>query len=910
MDPDRKLYLLDAMALAYRAYFVFISRPRINSRGMNTSAVYGFTTTLIKLINDFELAYAAVVFDAEGGSFRNNIYPAYKATRDAPPEDLMSNLPYIKQVATALSIPVFEVAGVEADDVIGTLAKKAEADGARAVIVSPDKDFQQLLSPQISMFKPARRGEEFDLITDTTFREKHGLEPVQFIDVLALMGDASDNVPGIPGIGEKTALQLLQSYGDVENVLLHAQDIKGKRAREGLLEHADKATLSKTLVTIRTDVEVPLDWGALERGPLTREAVGPLFRELEFRTVLDRLGGDAPDEAPAEVRESEQTRRRRYDESATDYRLIANRSELMALERTLRTAPAIAMHAVCTEGPPIWADWVGLSVAWVADSACYIPIPLPDGTTQPEIVRILAPVLANTNLAKIGHDLKPLLLFLAYGGLTVQGRCFDTQVAHYLLAPDTNHDLDFVARQHLNYAPITPETVLGSGRQARTLRDVPPVEMMPLACEAAALAFQLEQALHPELVKHDAYKVADQMEFPLIYVLAQMEETGVTIDPQRLAEIETQLEQELKELEAKIFEVAGRPFLIGSPQQVGDILFSDLGLPVKQKTSTGQPSTREDVLLELATAHPLPGLIIDWRKASRLQSTYIDNLKRLIHPQTGRVHTIFRQTVAATGRLSSSDPGLQNIPVRRATGREIRRAFVAPSGHVLLAADYAQIELRILAHMSGDEGLAVAFHSKRDVHTETAAQMLHIDAEAVTREQRNRAKAVNYGIPYGLSLFGLAQQLRCSRDEAKTIMAAYHESFPGIAPFLSEQVERARERGYAETLWGRRRYLPAITARNRMERSAAERIAINMPIQGTQADMIKLAMVNIYQRFKHEGLISRLILQVHDELVFEVPTFEVKIATPIIVEAMTSALPLSVPVEVDVNDGPTWLDAH
>ncbi len=911
MNVERTLYLLDAMALAYRAFFAFISRPRINSRGLNTSAVYGVTTTLVKLINEPDVAYVALVFDAEGGTFRNDIYPAYKATRDAPPEELLTNLPLIKQVARALSIPVYEVAGVEADDVIATLATKAQASGARAVIISPDKDFQQLLSPEISLFKPARRGEEFDLITEATFRETYELEPVQYIDVLALMGDSTDNVPGVPGIGEKTAVQLIREYSSVENLLAHAADVKGKRAREGLLDHQQQATLSKRLVTIRTDVEVPLDWEALERSPLSVEAVEPLFRELEFRTLLTRLGGQTAAEETAELHEAAASgERRRYDEASTNYRLITSASLLGALERTLRTAPMIALHGVRTEGSPIWADWVGLSVAWATDSACYIPIPLPDGTAEAEIIRILAPVLANPNLQKIGHDLKAVLLFLAYGDLAVEGPLFDTQVAHYLLAPETNHDLDFVARERLNYEPIAVDSVLGSGTQARGLRDVAPGEIMPLACEAAALAFALEQALRPELVQYEVDRVAREMEFPLIYVLAQMEETGVSIDLHRLAAIEAQLGDSLRKLETEIFEVAGRSFLIGSPQQVGEVLFSDLGLPQKSKTSTGQPSTREEVLIDLATEHPLPGLIIDWRKATRLQSTYIDSLKRMVHPRTGRVHTSFGQTVAATGRLSSSDPGLQNIPVRRATGREIRGAFVASEGSVLVDADYAQIELRILAHMSGDPGLAEAFRSNRDVHVETASRMFNVEADAVTREYRNKAKAVNYGIPYGLSVFGLAQQLRCSRDEAKALMDVYHASFPGIAPFLSEQVERARERGYAETLWGRRRYLPDLMARNRMVRSAAERIAINMPIQGTQADMIKLAMVSIYQRFKREGLRSRLVLQVHDELVFEVPTFELDHVQHLILDAMTSALPLSVPIYVELNYGPTWLEAH
>ena len=905
----RTVFLLDAMALAYRAYFAFMSRPRINSRGLNTSAVYGFTTTLIKLIRDYDLTYAAVVFDASERTFRNELYADYKAHRDPPPEELISNLPLIKQIAEALAIPVFEVQGVEADDVIGTLAKKAEASGDRAIIVSPDKDFQQLLSDKITLFKPSRRGEDFDHLTAASFRDKYAVEPIQFIDILALMGDKADNVPGIYGIGEKTAQKLIGRYGTVENLVRHAPEVSGKRAREGLLEHPDMAHLSKTLVTIKVDVPLMLDWDALKRGAVTAPAPLGLFRQLEFRTLLDRLTKERPTRSSAELPVDEASRAA-YDASATDFRLIASIEELKALERMLRNQEQLALHAILPAGPPIWQDWVGISLAWAPDSACYLPFPLPDGTTREEVVRILAPLFTNSNQGKIGHGLKPLLVRLALEGVIVRGQLFDTEVAHYLLSPDESHTLGFVTSSKLNYEPIDRGKMLGAGKNARTLRELAHDEITVSACEEAALAYRLKDVLAGELKKHGLANVAARMEFPLLYTLAAMEETGVTIDPERLREIEERLTIEIARLEETIMAAAGKPFNIGSPAQVGHILFEHLGLPVKQKTTSGQPSTKEEVLLDLSIEHELPGFIIDWRKATRLQNAYIAGLRRMIHPDTRRVHTIFHQTVAATGRLSSSDPGLQNIPVRRVTGRELRRAFVAPPGWCLLSADYSQIELRILAHMSGDDGLAEIFRTGRDPHTETAARIYAIEAEEVTREQRNRAKAVNYGIPYGLSTTGLAQQLRCSREDAKSLMAIYHASFPGIASFLSRQVEIARERGYAETLWGRRRYLPAIKARNRAVRSAAERIAINMPIQGTQADMIKLAAVDIQRCLQQEGLVTRPILQVHDELVFEVPNFERDVVRTLVQARMVSAMPLSVPVEVDVNDGPTWLDAH
>ena len=906
---ERTIFLLDAMALAYRAYFAFMSRPRINSRGLNTSAVYGFTTTLIKLIRDYNLTYGAVVFDASERTFRNELYADYKAHRDPPPEELTSNLPLIKQIAEALLIPVFEVQGVEADDVIGTLAKKAEASGARAIIVSPDKDFQQLLSDRVSLFKPSRRGEDFDHLTEASFREKYAVDPIQFIDILALMGDKADNVPGIYGIGEKTAQKLIERYGTVENLVLHAPEVSGKKAREGLLEHPDMAHLSKTLVTIKTDVPVMLDWDVLKRGEVTAPAPLGLFRQLEFRTLLDRLTKEIPTGSSTELPVDEAPRAE-YDASATDFRLIASNEELKALERMLRNQEQLALHAVLPAGPPIWQDWVGMSLAWASDSACYLPFPLPDGKTRNEVVRILAPLFTNPNQGKIGHGLKPLLVRLALDGVIVRGQLFDTEVAHYLLAPDESHTLGFVTSAKLNYEPIDRAKILGKGKNVRTLRELAHDEITVSACEEAALAYRLKDVLADELKKQGLAKVAARMELPLLYTLAAMEETGVTIDPERLREIEDRLTIEIARLEETIMAAAGKPFNIGSPAQVGHILFEHLGLRVKQKTASGQPSTKEEVLLDLSIDHELPGLIIDWRKATRLQNAYIDGLRRMIHPNTQRVHTIFHQTVAATGRLSSSDPGLQNIPVRRATGRELRRAFVAPTGWCLLSADYSQIELRILAHMSGDVGLAEIFRTGRDPHTETAARIYEIEAEEVTREQRSRAKAVNYGIPYGLSTTGLAQQLRCSREDAKSLMDIYHASFPGIASFLSSQVEIARERGYAETLWGRRRYLPAIKARNRAVRSAAERIAINMPIQGTQADMIKLAAVDIQRCLRQDGLVTRPILQVHDELVFEVPDFERDVVRPLVQVRMASAMPLSVPVEVDLNYGPTWLDAH
>ena len=905
MTSDRTLFLLDAMALAYRAYFAFISRPRISSRGIDTSCVYGFTTTLIRLIREHRLRWAAVVFDAGERTFRNDLYADYKAHRDPPPEQLINNLPLIRKVAEALSIPVFEVPGVEADDVIGTLARQADAEGDRAVIVSPDKDFQQLLSPRVSLFKPARRGEDFDVVTDDMFRKKFGLEPSSFIDMLALMGDKADNVPGIYGIGEKTAQKLIQQYDSVENLLMHAADVKGKRAREGLLGNPGMARLSKTLVTIKVDVPIKVDWDALRRGSLTSNPVLGLFRELEFRTLIRRLQQDSdPGLLPAI------TSTVRPDASVVDWRMIADVAELKALERTLREEKCLAFYALTDDKSPVHADWVGLAVAWAYDAACFIPLPLPDGTHSSDVVRILAPIFSNGKMTKIGHGIKPLIVRLGIEQLTLRGNVFDTEVAHYLLSPDASHSLGFVAREQLKYETVDMTALLGTGRSKRGLRDVPFDDLVTPACEAAALVFPLRDVLQSELKKQGLNELATDIEFPLILDLADMEASGVRIDLAALKVIESDLRSEVSRLEELIYAKAGERFNIGSPQQIGRILFEKLQLPSRVKTSSGKPSTKEDVLQDLATQHDLPGHILDWRRVTRLLSAYVLALPRAIWHESKRVHTVFNQTVAATGRLSSSDPGLQNIPVRTAKGREIRRAFVPRNGWRMLSADYAQIELRILAHMSQDVGLAEIFATGRDLHTETAARMFEIEPSDVTRAQRNRAKAVNYGIPYGLSATGLSRRLRCSRDAAKDLMRVYYESFPGIAPFLSRQVEIARECGYAKTLMGRRRYLPNITSRNPAVRSAAERIAFNMPIQGTQADMIKKAIVAICDAFRREGYASRLLLQVHDELVFEVPWFEENAVQDLVVNEMIEASSLSINVEVDAQYGLTWLDAH
>jgi DNA polymerase-1 len=925
-DGPKQLYLIDAMALAYRSHFIFINRPLINSKGKNTSATYGFTNSLLKLIEDHEMDHIAVVFDVGGdrGTFRSEMYEDYKAHRDPPPDELLENLPWIKDVVRALDIPVIGVEGVEADDVIGTLARQAEAEGAEVVIVSPDKDFYQLLSEHISIFRPAHRGEDFDPITPETFEEKHGIKPIQFIDMLALMGDSSDNVPGVHGIGPKTASKLIQKYGSVENLLEHAEEVSGKRAREGLLEHRDNALLSKELVTIKTDVPVGFDWHTFRRANTDTTKLLDLFRDLEFRSLTRRLEehdevykGKIEDlKAEVEAVTTDPSLAfdfgpyeaiTRYEADAVDYKIIRNRDQLEALTQELDGVDRLALDTETTSVDHMMASLVGISLSWQEGQGRYIPTPMPDGTSTEEVLATLGPLLQRKI---IGQNVKYDFVVLARHGLHLDVPIFDTMIAHYLIAPEGEHGMDAMARAYLSYRTIPITQLIGTGKNQLSMRDVPLDKAGPYACEDADITLRLAAVLEKELEEKGVQEMAETIEFPLVHVLADMEQTGIRVDKSVLAEISLQLNAEVKRLEKAIYEQAGESFNIASTQQLGEILFDRLGLRVVSKTSTGKPSTKESVLLELATEHPLPGLLLDWRKVTKLKSTYVDSLGDLIHPETGRIHTDFNQTVAATGRLSSSNPNLQNIPVRTEMGREVRKAFVAREGWKLLSADYVQIELRILASMSGDKALTQDFLDGKDIHTATAARVFGIDPEDVERDQRRKAKEVNYGIPYGVSGWGLAQRLRSTVQEAQELIDQYQKTYPDISRYLVETVELAREQGYVETLLGRRRYVPGINARNRNERSFAERVAVNMPIQGTQADMIKIAMVRIHERMRKEGLQSKMLLQVHDELVFEVPPDEEAAMRALIEEEMVNALPLNVPIEVDIDSGDNWLDAH
>lgn len=926
-DSDRTLYLLDAMALAYRAHFIFISRPLINSDGQNTSASYGFTNSLIKLLRDHEVEHLAVVFDAVGeeGTFREELYDDYKAHRDPPPDELLQNLPYIKQIVRALDIPVLEEPLVEADDVIGTLARRAEADGARVVIVSPDKDFQQLLSPQVCMYKPSRSGSDFDVVTADTFREEYDLEPRQFIDMLALWGDSSDNVPGVPLIGEKTSAKLLREYGDVENLIAHADDVGGKRG-QNLAEYADQARLSRKLVTIKTDVDVPFDWHVLRRHEPDVDTLRALFQELEFESLWDRVaetvGAGSGDGAPAGDSSAPASSADpalsfdfgpyeevvTLDEDEVEYNIVLSRSELESFVNKLDEQEELALDTETTSTDPMMASLVGCSFSWEAGAATYVPTPLPDGTPTDDVLDLLRPALAGTAL--VGHNLKYDLIVLERHGLRLEGPTFDTMVAHYLIAPEEQHSLDAVARKYLSYRMVPIEELIGSGKEQVSMRDVAVEDAGPYACEDADVTWRLRDVLAAELEEGGLLEIARDMEFPLVRVLATMEQYGIRIDADVLRQTSEELESELEAIEERVYALAGESFNLNSTQQLGAVLFEKLELPVVAKTSTGRPSTKESVLEELSTEHEIPGLILDYRSITKLKGTYLDSLGELVHPETDRIHTSFNQTRTATGRLSSSNPNLQNIPVRTAMGRQVRKAFVPEEGWTLLAADYAQIELRILASMSGDEAMEETFRRGGDIHTDVAARVYGVAPDEVTRDQRRKAKEVNYGIPYGVSAWGLAQRLRTSIKEAQELIDQYRRSYPGVSRLLAELVEKARSRGFAETLLGRRRYVPDIDARNSNRRSFAERVAVNMPIQGTQADMIKLAMIRIDRRLQEAGFQSRMLLQVHDELVFEVPPDELEALRAIVREEMEGALPLNVPVVVEDDTGDNWLDAH
>lgn len=917
------------MALAYRSYFAFIQRPLINSKGENTSAVYGFVTFLQKILDDEKPEYLAVAMDTSVPTFRHKEYKEYKATRQKMPEDMASQLDILKEVVRAFGVPVIEVDGYEADDIMGTLARRAEQEGVETFLVTSDKDFMQLVSTMTRIYRPGRQGTDVELVGFPEVRKKFGVGPEQVIDVLGLIGDTSDNVPGVKGIGEKTAIPLILQYGSIENLLENTDSIPQKGVREKLQKFRDDALLSKRLVTIDTNVPVEIDFHKLKTGNPDVESLAQLFERLEFRTLLRRLRESSSLPASAEGPSAEEPAvlaDRTTDEHR--YHVVTTQEDLDKLAKLLSSAPLFVFDTETTSTDPLRGRLVGMSFCVAEREAYFVPVSDPVETTdlfgtksvsssaeRPGFssqiaLQKLRPIFENPAIGKIGQNIKYDMLVLSRYGVRVEGEVFDTMVAAYLLRQDGQHNMDALAREYLGYKTLTYDELTGTGKDRKPIEAVPLHQLTEYACEDADITFRLWAVLKPRLEAEDMAALAHDLEFPLIPVLARMEQTGVAIDVPYLKTMSGQLDDVLANLTKAIHEDAGGPFNINSTKQLQDVLFKKLGLATMRKTKTGF-STDVSVLETLRDAHPIIGKLLEYRQLAKLKSTYIDALPALIHPDTGRVHTSFNQTVAATGRLSSSDPNLQNIPIRTDIGRSIRKAFVASGeGRKILAADYSQIELRVMAHISADRGLIEAFLAGEDIHATTAAKVFGVEQKDVSRDMRRKAKEVNFGIMYGIGPFGLARRLEISQAEAKEIIDRYFERFPKVRQYINDTIETARSRGYVSTLLGRRRYLPDLRSRNQNIRSNAERQAINMPIQGTAADMIKAAMVGIDEEFLRRNLKSAMNLQVHDELVFDMEASEEPVVRKIVEEKMRGALKLDVPVEVEMGIGDSWFEAH
>jgi DNA polymerase I len=926
----RRLFLLDAMALIYRAYFAMSRNPRINSKGQNTSAILGFVNTLQELIQKERPTHLGVVFDSPGPTFRHEMYVEYKATRDAMPEDLATSIPYIRRLIEAYGIPMIEMEGYEADDLIGTLASQAESAGYEVFMMTPDKDFGQLVTERIRIYKPARMGNGAEILGPAEVCGRYGISrPEQLVDILALWGDASDNIPGIPGIGEKTASSLIAQYGTVEELLARSSELKGKQ-RENVERYGSQGLLSKELARIVTDAPVTFDEEALLLSEPDRDGVVALFDELEFRTLKARmfgteesLSGVVPGDRAGGVQTSlfgdtEVGQGMVSDDLKSlssvphSYHLVDDEAGRLELLDRLMSCRGFCFDTETTGLDTLTAELIGIAFAVEPGEAWFLKLP-EDREEVIGVLEMFRPVFETGDREKTGHNLKfDVQMMLGYG-IRVKGPYFDTMLAHYLLQPETRHNMDFLAEGHLGYSTIRLESLIGKkGKGQGTLRDVATDVLTEYACEDADITLQLAGLFRPRLTEEGSERLYRETEAPLLEVLAVMERNGVKVDVPALQEYSRQLTTEILEVEERVFGYAGVTFNIGSPKQLGEILFDRLKIsPSPKKTKTRQYSTGEEVLSKLLNHHPIVADILDYRSLTKLKSTYVDVFPQLIHPVTGRVHTSYNQAVTATGRLSSNNPNLQNIPIRTERGREIRKAFIAgDTDRVLVAADYSQIELRIIAHLSGDEAMQDAFRQGHDIHSATAAGIYGTGLDEVTQEQRRYAKMVNFGIVYGISAFGLSERLGIPRWEAATIIEGYFEQYPGIRQFMDDQTERARSQGYVETMLGRRRYLRDINSGNSVMRQFAERNAINAPIQGTSADMIKIAMLRIHRAFEERQIRSLMIMQVHDELVFDVYRDELEEVVPLIVEGMQQALPLSVPVGVDVKSGDNWLEAH
>ncbi|MFH1572211.1 MAG: DNA polymerase I [Gemmatimonadota bacterium] len=920
LGGGKRLCLLDGMALAYRGHFALIRSPRLSSRGLNTSAPFVFANTLLDILSRQEPSHIAAVFDTPEPTRRHREYAEYKATREAMPEDLSAALPYVFRLCEAFRIPVLRVPGYEADDVIGTLAQRAEAEGYTTYLVTPDKDFAQLVSKRTLLYRPGRQGNEAEILGVPEVLAQWQVAQVrQVIDVLGLMGDTSDNVPGVPSIGEKTAQKLIAEYGSVEELLAHADQIKGKRG-EVLVEHRDQALLSKRLVTIDLDVPLECAIADLARRPPDDRALRELFVELEFGALGKRVLGDDFEAAPQLALASAQPAprgpaegMRTIADTAPDYRLVDTPEARAELAAAMAGARSFAFDMETTGLDPKTDAPIGLAVSFTPGTGFYVPVP-EDREAAVAVLGLFRPALEDPGIEKVGHNLKFDVAALLWSGIEVRGRLFDTMVAAALAVPDLRRSLDYLSQALLGYRPIPITELIGEkGEGQRSMREVPLGDLARYAAEDADVALQLRQALEPLLVEKGQVAVFERAECPLVPVLARMEREGIRVDVKSLEGLGHEMEREIERAGRRIEELAGEPFNLNSPSQLGNVLFDRLKLdPNARRTQKSkQYRTDEQVLSRLAYHHEIAREILSYRLCTKLKSTYLDMLPGAIFAPTGRIHTNYEQVVAATGRLQSSNPNLQNIPVRTEQGREIRKAFVPRGeGYALLSADYSQIELRVIAAISGDERMGAAFRAGEDIHGVTASRIFGVPQEMVSDEMRRQAKTVNFGIIYGISAFGLAERLGISRLEAATIIDQYLDEYPGVRRYMEETVEFAREHGYVQTLLGRRRYLRDIASRNAATRQAAERNAINSPIQGTAADMIKLAMVTIDAEQQRRGWRTRMLLQVHDELVFDLWREEEDEVREVVARCMQEAIPLSVPIEVEIGTGDTWLDAH
>ena len=920
----QKLFLLDAYALIYRSYYAFIKNPRINSKGLNTSAIMGFLNTLNEVLTKEKPTHIGVAFDPHGPTFRSEAFPAYKAQREETPEDIRKAVPIIKDLLKAYRIPILQVDGFEADDVIGTLAEKAGSIGVETYMLTPDKDYGQLVRDNVFIYRP-RHGGGYETMGPKEVCEKYNIpSPMAVIDLLALMGDSADNFPGCPGVGEKTAAKLIDEFGSIEQLLTRSSEIKGK-LREKVEQHVEDIKMSYFLATIKTDVPIELDMENLKLVEPNEDELGKLLTELEMKSFADRVLKKS--QKPQKVVNQQldlfaefATDGQAVDENTSfetlkttphNYKLVENQEDLKNLCDYFLTNKILSLDTETTSTSAIDAELVGLSFAVKEFEAFYVPIPA-NREEALQIVNIFKPAYENPEILKVGQNLKYDLEVLRNYGIELKGKMWDTMIAHYLIQPELHHNMDYMAEIYLNYQTIHIDELIGpKGKNQKSMRSLPPSQVYEYAAEDADITLRLKNRLEPELKKAECEDLFYNIEMPLMPVLAEMEMNGVCLDTASLAETSKQFTNRMNEIEARIYELAGERFNIASPKQVGEILFDKLKIVEKaKKTKTGQYVTSEEVLQQLRNKHEIVADILEHRGLKKLIGTYIDALPKLINPKTGHIHTSFNQTITATGRLSSSDPNLQNIPIRGEDGKEIRKAFIPEPGCLFFSADYSQIELRVMAHLSQDAEMIKVFSEGKDLHAATAANIYKKPIEEVTRDERTKSKRANFGIIYGITVFGLAERLDIPRDEAKMLIDGYFDTFPQVHDYMEKSKEVAREKGYVTTLFGRRRYLPDINSHNATVRGFAERNAINAPIQGTAADIIKVAMIRIYNRFKAEGIRSKMILQVHDELNFSVYPDEKEKVEGIVIQEMQNALNLSVPLVADSGFGKNWLEAH